>query len=1172
MPSGHVVFRAHQSSRHAHPAPASGPPIKRQIGLRRLTALFVSSTALVAAPAPVLAQTLWTGTTSNDWFTSSNWNTGTVPDSDSDVRVNTRAPNAPVLQPDPIFGGQVFIESLVIGEGAGSDGHLSLVVPVDNGSVGVSVYGLSRKITVGLNQGTGLLNVLLPADAVDSQAQVYAQQNLVLGDGIGSNGTLNVLSGGKAASGSQMSDNTFQTATGIVGTNGGTGTATVDDAAWYIYQSDADGAGLDGLHIGMGPGSTGTVNVLSGGKLGFSGFYPTLSVYPPTQPVGIVIGEAGGTGTLNVIGSNAAGPSTLNTGYGLIVGHGGGSIGSLNILSGGKASVYDLSLSSGIPPNLTEIGIAGGTGSVLVSGAGSVLHVGGLSQGPSSPGESATGDLYVGASGTGSLTIADSGTVNIGTTEFMYDETLERTVLVPGTPNGVLYLARDAGSTGSLNYGAVPGQPPAAVGTLNAAGIVVGQGAGHVAFNHTDPNYQFDKPISGTGAIDVYAGTTWIARDNSVGFTHTRRSFDPDIGVVDVQESFADGFGGFTNLYGGALGMSDDLALGSSTIRGIGTATLIYGTDAQTGTGVSIANPVSLDAGSMVGMQVADGGSATQTGVISGAGSVAKTGAGTLTWTANNSHSGSTVVAAGTLLAGATNIFSPNSAASVASGAILDLAGYSQSAAALTNAGFVRTGGTGSTNLTVTGPYVGQGGELELHTVVAGDGSPSDRLVIANGTATGLTGLTIVNIGGLGDRTSGNGILLVDAAVGTTAPGAFGLTNLVVAGPYEYALFRGSKDASGADSWYLRSEIPPPPDPDPATPPDPDPDPPAPPEPPEPSYYRPEVSLYAAIQPAAAIYGRDLIGTFHERFGESLRATPGQANADYAGRGYSWGRVLGHWGRRDGHSLGIYGGAPEFDYTFGGLQVGIDLFAREASSGANDRGGLYFAYGHGDLDVTHNLLEREVQGGKDKLEAYSFGAYWSHIGGTGWYLDGVVQGTVYDMSARASRGGLKTGTTSGFGFAGSLEGGYPIDLGSWTLEPQAQLVYQNLSFDPLNDGAADISFKDMDSLAGRIGARFVSTWGLGDHAEGEQPVRQASIWVRANVWHEFIADSSVEFSSASGAVPFTADLSETWAQIGLGGAVDLTRRVSLFGNVNFDTPFDVDSYGLDGRIGLKMKW
>lgn len=122
--------------------------------------------------------------------------------------------------------------------------------------------------------------------------------------------------------------------------------------------------------------------------------------------------------------------------------------------------------------------------------------------------------------------------------------------------------------------------------------------------------------------------------------------------------------------------------------------------------------------------------------------------------------------------------------------------------------------------LTVSGPYIGQSGTIALNTFLGTDGSPSDTLVINGGTATGETFLTIKNTNGGGAETVANGILVVNAINGgTTATGAFSLENDVIAGPYEYLLYRGSVDDTGPENWYLRSEYIPP---DPPVPPVPD--------------------------------------------------------------------------------------------------------------------------------------------------------------------------------------------------------------------------------------------------------------------------------------------------------------------------------------------------------------
>ncbi|NJO35497.1 MAG: hypothetical protein HC869_22875 [Rhodospirillales bacterium] len=99
--------------------------------------------------------------------------------------------------------------------------------------------------------------------------------------------------------------------------------------------------------------------------------------------------------------------------------------------------------------------------------------------------------------------------------------------------------------------------------------------------------------------------------------------------------------------------------------------------------------------------------------------------------------------------------------------------------AMVTNAGTIdlTNGGSSVTDtLTVVGNYVGAGGFVNLNTVLSTDGSPSDRLVIDGGTATGSSFLRIMNAGGGGAQTVGNGILVVDTINGgATLPSAFTL-------------------------------------------------------------------------------------------------------------------------------------------------------------------------------------------------------------------------------------------------------------------------------------------------------------------------------------------------------------------------------------------------------------
>jgi len=74
------------------------------------------------------------------------------------------------------------------------------------------------------------------------------------------------------------------------------------------------------------------------------------------------------------------------------------------------------------------------------------------------------------------------------------------------------------------------------------------------------------------------------------------------------------------------------------------------------------------------------------------------------------------------------------------------------------NAGHAQIGGGAVGNNLVVGSWVGQNGVIGVNTVLGGDNSPSDRLLINGGSATGASILQVTNVGGLGAVTWGNGL------------------------------------------------------------------------------------------------------------------------------------------------------------------------------------------------------------------------------------------------------------------------------------------------------------------------------------------------------------------------------------------------------------------------------
>lgn len=517
----------------------------------------------------------------------------------------------------------------------------------------------------------------------------------------------------------------------------------------------------------------------------------------------------------------------------------------------------------------------------------------------------------------------------------------------------------------------------------------------------------------------------------------------------------------------------------------------------------------------------------------------------------------------------------------------------------VTNAGTVAPGfelpATQFGTLTVNN-YVGTGGTLALRTFLGTDGSPSDLLTINGGTATGSTIVRITNVGGPGAATTSNGIQVVSAInSGTTVPSAFALAGEVRGGAFDYDLFRGGFGGSSPNDWFLRSTFivgPPvpivPPEP-PILPPEP------PPQPMPPGVYPiigPEIATYGVVQPIARQLGMTTLGTLHERIGDTLlntnmgaacppdggtrdgilRKAPVKAPTDCldAGRGPSvWGRVLGQ--QIDNRYRAF--ADPRASGQLLGFQSGIDLWRGEWMPGHRDAAGIYVGYANANVDVSGLVTNEAATGyvlrktGSLNLDAWSGGAYWTHYGPSDWYLDAVAQVTHYQGAASTQFASL---ATTGFGFVSSLETGYPVRLPlfglGFVLEPQAQIVWQHVSFDDANDGLGEVALGTTSGASGRIGLR--GRWTIiSDGGQVWQP------YVRANLWRDWGAQATTIFSGAD-LVPLLEQA--TRLQLGGGLSVRMNANVSFYANADYQ--FSVGNTdggrrdGIRGAAGVRYTW
>lgn len=436
----------------------------------------------------------------------------------------------------------------------------------------------------------------------------------------------------------------------------------------------------------------------------------------------------------------------------------------------------------------------------------------------------------------------------------------------------------------------------------------------------------------------------------------------------------------------------------------------------------------------------------------------------------------------------------------------------------------------------------GQGGSISLYAALGGSESAADRIVIDGGRATGRSLLDIHNAGGLGDRTTGDGIaVVVTTNGGTTEAGAFTLGRPVLAGPYRYSLWRGSRSA--LDDWFLVSDR----DNDGGTGTDtgtgthrPD--------------YRAETSLYSALPTQAIRYGEAVLGSLHQRRGADSDLESGAQQ-----RG--WARVIGQWDRSRGSQPGksVWGDADISATQFGG-----DLYSRQQGD-ATLRAGVYGATGRSNGKADHiNAQRLRSRAGSNGFSGYSLGLYSTWLSGRGGYLDAVLQDTYYGTKSR-STDGMKL-STGGHGLAFSLEAGQRIPLApGLTLQPQAQLVYQHLKLRDTADAASKVNFPGTNTALLRLGARLSQDLSLPAQAP-------ATAWASADLLQRVGGTARTRFSTPTqGYVGFGDGLPDRSLQLQAGIEGQLSKRLSLDARLGVERSIDgAGRAGISGQVGMRL--
>jgi len=490
------------------------------------------------------------------------------------------------------------------------------------------------------------------------------------------------------------------------------------------------------------------------------------------------------------------------------------------------------------------------------------------------------------------------------------------------------------------------------------------------------------------------------------------------------------------------------------------------------------------------------------------------------------------------------------------------------------------------------------GGTLVLKTRLGDDASPTDRLVIDGGAASGGTALRILNAGGAGGQTQ-RGIRVVATINGAvTTQDAFRLdagssgyrassATLALNG-YDYSLVRGGNGGAASD-WYLKSDggpqppvippvIPPvvPPVIPPVVPPDPPPKPPVtPPEvvlpPPPPEVVLPPPPPDARnVSPESGAYAGNLLASMR-LFVHSLhdRASDEAGEQQDMGERRLWTRISG----RHDSGLRMAEGRVDINTDAAVLQLGADLLRMPAGQAAAMYAGLMGGYGDARIRSTSSLrlpgaLSSMQVRARGKVSGHAAGAYLTYYSNDatrlGAYADVWMQYGRYSNQISSELGTARYRSDL---WSASLESGYalmPFPAGSplrgLVVEPAAQLVYGRYQArDATLQGTLMQNDKDK-TWNSRVGVRLYPRAAAGAATAALHPFLEAN-WRRdggrASVR---MGDSTLNAASARNAFEL-----KLGAEGRLGNALRLSGHI--FGKLGSG-----DQRGYGGTLRADYRW
>jgi len=299
-----------------------------------------------------------------------------------------------------------------------------------------------------------------------------------------------------------------------------------------------------------------------------------------------------------------------------------------------------------------------------------------------------------------------------------------------------------------------------------------------------------------------------------------------------------------------------------------------------------------------------------------------------------------------------------------------------------------------------------------------------------------------------------------------------------------------------------------------------------------------------------------MVGNLHQRIGDENVRSAGLSPEDARRR--LWARVIRiDLDIRQGGGFGSLS-----DGHLNGVQVGSDLWV------SNEwRVGLYLGRMDGKASISAFDSGIWAPIGSSDLRSQFLGGYATYATTGGFYADFVLQGARHRYTLTPF---VELPVKSkGRGFLASVEVGQSFPLSErWKIEPQLQLVHQQVRLDDVTIGAARVQSDTDDGWLVRAGVRV----------KGEFPAAMGGVqpYARVNLYHagggadtaRYIGPLGVGIISSGGG-------SRTSSELAAGATLTLSPRVSVYGELGKLWSSGGNTQirsAVQGSLGVRVGW